>query len=126
MIPTVVDRPARRFWSKVADGRQWCAACSTGRPNTVLASEFDTLIRHTSARPDNPAIENADRITIEAWVTTLTWPTRAVVCRKDGSYILYDYTGGFSWYLYGPRYPATARHRGRPGERELGLCRRHL
>jgi hypothetical protein len=51
---------------------------------------------------DNPAIENADRITIEAWVNTLSWPTRAVVCRKDGSYILYNYSGGFSWYLYGP------------------------
>jgi hypothetical protein len=51
---------------------------------------------------DNPAIENADRITIEAWVSTLSWPTRAVVCRKEGSYILYNYSGGFSWYLFGP------------------------
>jgi hypothetical protein len=34
---------------------------------------------------DDPAIENADRITIEAWVNALTWPTRALVCRKDGS-----------------------------------------
>jgi Concanavalin A-like lectin/glucanases superfamily len=50
----------------------------------------------------NPAIESADRITIEAWVNTLSWPTRAVVCRNDGSYILYNYSGGFSWYLYGP------------------------
>jgi hypothetical protein len=45
---------------------------------------------------DNPAIENADRITIEAWVNTLSWPGRAVVCRKDGSYILYNYSGCFS------------------------------
>jgi hypothetical protein len=51
---------------------------------------------------DHPAIENADRITIEAWVNTLSWPGRAVVCRKDGSYILYNYSGGVSWYLYGP------------------------
>jgi hypothetical protein len=51
---------------------------------------------------DNPAIENADRITIEAWVNTLSWPARAVVCRKDGSYILYNFSGGFSWYLFGP------------------------
>jgi Concanavalin A-like lectin/glucanases superfamily len=51
---------------------------------------------------DNPAIENADRITIEAWVNTLSWPARAVVCRKEGSYILYNYSGGFSWYLFGP------------------------
>jgi hypothetical protein len=35
-------------------------------------------------------------------MNTLSWPTRAVVCRKDGSYILYNYSGGFSWYLYGP------------------------
>jgi biopolymer transport protein ExbB len=34
---------------------------------------------------DNPAIENADRITIEAWVNTLSWPTRAVVCRKEAA-----------------------------------------
>ena len=52
---------------------------------------------------DNSAIENANRITIEAWVNTLTWPSRAVVCRKDGSYILYNYSSGFSWYLFGPR-----------------------
>jgi hypothetical protein len=38
----------------------------------------------------------------EAWVNTLSWPARAVVCRKDGSYILYNYSGGFSWHLYGP------------------------
>jgi hypothetical protein len=50
---------------------------------------------------DKRAMGNADRITIEAWVNTLSWPTRAVVCRKDGSYILYNYSGGFSWYLYG-------------------------
>jgi hypothetical protein len=52
---------------------------------------------------DNPAIENADRITIEAWVNTLSWRTRAVICRKDGSYTLCNYSGGFSWYLFGPR-----------------------
>jgi hypothetical protein len=34
--------------------------------------------------------------------STRCWPTRAVVCRKDGSYILYNYSGGFSWYLFGP------------------------
>jgi hypothetical protein len=26
----------------------------------------------------------------------------AVVCRKEGSYILYNYSGGLSWYLFGP------------------------
>ena len=51
---------------------------------------------------DNPAIENADRITVEAWVNTLSRPARAVVCRKEGSYILYNFSGGFSWYLFGP------------------------
>jgi hypothetical protein len=34
-----------------------------------------------------------DRITIEAWVNTLSWPGRAVVCRKEGGYILYNYSG---------------------------------
>jgi hypothetical protein len=46
-------------------------------------------------------------------MNTLSWPTRAVVCRKDGSYILYNYSGGFSWYLYGPdnrlQYDIAAR-----------------
>jgi hypothetical protein len=27
---------------------------------------------------------------------------RAVVCRKAGSYILYNYSGDFSSYLFGP------------------------
>ena len=34
---------------QVADGRQWCAACSTGRPNTALASEFDALMWQVQA-----------------------------------------------------------------------------
>jgi Concanavalin A-like lectin/glucanases superfamily/Domain of unknown function (DUF2341) len=51
---------------------------------------------------DHPAIENADRITVEAWISTLSWRSRAVVCRKEGSYILYNFSGGFSWYLFGP------------------------
>jgi hypothetical protein len=34
---------------------------------------------------DDPAIDDANRITIEAWVNTLSWPARDVVCRKDGS-----------------------------------------
>ena len=25
-----------------------------------------------------------------------------MICRKDGSYILYNYSGGFSCYLFGP------------------------
>jgi hypothetical protein len=32
----------------------------------------------------------------------LIWPGRAVVCRKEGSYILYNFSGGFSWFLFGP------------------------
>jgi hypothetical protein len=27
---------------------------------------------------------------------------RRIICRKDGSYILYNFGGGFSWYLFGP------------------------
>lgn len=34
---------------QVADGRQWCAACSTGRPNTALAGEFDALMWQVQA-----------------------------------------------------------------------------
>jgi hypothetical protein len=78
-------------------------AGATVEPNTLWDGRcilFDNGPRLLVA--DNPAIENADRITIEAWVNSLSWPGRAVVCRKEGSYILYDYSGGFSWYLYGP------------------------
>jgi hypothetical protein len=35
-------------------------------------------------------------------VNTLSWPGRAVVCRKDGSHILYNYNRAFSWLLFGP------------------------
>jgi hypothetical protein len=66
---------------------------------------------------DNPAIENADRITIEAWVNTLSWPARAVVCRKEGSYILYNFSGGFSLVPLRARQPAAARHRRHARER---------
>jgi hypothetical protein len=75
---------------------------------------------------DNPAIENADRITIEAWVNTLSWPTRAVVCRKEGSYILYNYSGGFSWYLFGPDNRLQYDIGSALGNGCLGLRRRHL
>ena len=34
---------------QVADGRQWCAACSAGRPNTALAGEFDALMWQVQA-----------------------------------------------------------------------------
>jgi hypothetical protein len=40
-------------------------------------------------------------MTIEAWVN-LSWPGRAVVCREEGSYILYNFSGGFSWGAFGP------------------------
>ncbi len=35
-------------------------------------------------------------------MSALSWPSRAVICRKDSSYILYNYSGGFTWYLFGP------------------------
>ena len=53
-------------------------------------------------------------------MNTLSWPARAVVCRKEGSYILYNFSGGFSWYLFGPQ-PAAVRRRGHARERQLGL-----
>jgi hypothetical protein len=34
---------------QVADGRQWCAACTTGRPNTALGGEFDALMWQVQA-----------------------------------------------------------------------------
>jgi len=75
---------------------------------------------------DHPAIENADRIIIEAWVNTLTWPSRAVVCPKEGSYILYNFSGGFSWYLFGPDGRLQYDIAGTLGNGNLGLHRRHL
>jgi hypothetical protein len=67
---------------------------------------------------DHPEIENADRITVGACVNTLSWPGRAVVCGKEGSYILYNYSGGFCCYLWAGQ-PAAARSRGRARERGL-------
>lgn len=29
-------------------------------------------------------------------------PGRAFVCRKEGSYTFYNFSGGFSWSLFGP------------------------
>lgn len=34
---------------QVADGRQWCATCSTGQPNTGLGGEFDALMWQVQA-----------------------------------------------------------------------------
>jgi hypothetical protein len=67
-----------------------------------LTSARTGAYRALGASTTNPAIENADRITIEAWINTLSWPGRAAVCRKKGSYILYNFSDGFSWYLFGP------------------------
>jgi hypothetical protein len=54
---------------------------------------------------DNPAIEYADRITIEAWVNTLSWPTRAVVC---GKFDVQKYVGERSaWFLRDERLAAA-------------------
>jgi hypothetical protein len=54
------------------------------------------LAHHASAKP---ACRN--------WISPTTLPpcrsgVFAVVCRKEGSYILYNYSGGFSWYLFRP------------------------
>jgi hypothetical protein len=34
---------------QAADGRQWCAACSAGRPGTALAGEFSALMGQVQA-----------------------------------------------------------------------------
>jgi hypothetical protein len=76
--------------------------------NVVL---FDPRLRVD----DNPAIENADRITVEACVNTLSWPTRAVVCRKDGSYILYNYSGASPGISTGPTADCSTTSQARWG-----------
>ena len=45
---------------------------------------------------DNPRSRTPIGSRSRTWVNTLSWPTRAVVCRKDGSYILCNYNGGFT------------------------------
>jgi Domain of unknown function (DUF2341) len=78
-------------------------AGATVEANTLWGGKCILFDNGPRLRVDgNPAIENADRIIIEAWVNTLSWPGRAVVCCKEGSYILYYFSGGFSWYLFGP------------------------
>jgi hypothetical protein len=74
---------------------------------------------------DHPAIENADRITIEARGEHALAGLPAAVCRKEGSYILYNYSGGFSWYLFG-RQPAAVRQREHARERVWGYIVGHL
>jgi hypothetical protein len=74
---------------------------------------------------DNPAIENADRITIEAWVNTLSWPARAVVCRKEAPIPL-QLQRRLLLVPLRARQPAAARHRRHARERGLGLHSRHL
>jgi hypothetical protein len=101
------DPPARRLRPRTAPPMRCTApmniAGATVEANTLWGGKcilFDNGPRLGVA--DRPAIENADRIPVEAWVNTLSWPGRAVVCRKEGSYILYNYPGGFSSYLFGP------------------------
>jgi hypothetical protein len=78
-------------------------AGATVEDNTLWGGECMLFDNGPRLRVEgNAAIQNADRITVESWVNTLSWPGRAVVCRKEGSYILYNFSGGFSWYLYGP------------------------
>jgi len=57
-----------------------------GEPGELVGRQTSASTKNIAA--DNPAIEeDADRLTIEACVNTPSWPTRAVVCPKDGSCI---------------------------------------
>ena len=83
---------------------------------------FDNGPRLTVA--DKPAIENPDRITIEAWVNTLSWPPGGGL-PQGRQLFLYKYSGGFSWYFSAPRTGCSTTSRARSGT-ELELHRRHL
>jgi hypothetical protein len=69
------------------------------------ASASSSTTARVSVSRTTPAIEYADRITIEAWVNTLSWPTRAVVC---GKFDVQKYVGERSaWFLRDERLAAA-------------------
>jgi len=80
-------RPTCRSSARSAPPGPWSpAGGATVEANTLWGGRcilFDKGPRLLLA--DDSAIENADRITVEAWLNTLSWPGRAVVCRKDSS-----------------------------------------
>jgi hypothetical protein len=75
---------------------------------------------------DNPAIEDADRITVEAWVNTLSWPVRAVVCPQGGQQPPLQLQRRLLLVPLRARQPAAVRYRRHARERQLGLYRREL
>jgi len=54
--------------------------------------------------PDDVSYDPTDAITVEVWVKADSWAGRATNLRKSGSFILYNYSGGYSWYTYGPNH----------------------
>jgi len=54
--------------------------------------------------PDDGSYDPTDAITVEVWVKADSWAGRATNLRKSGSFILYNYSGGYSWYTYGPNH----------------------
>ena len=117
----------REHCNEVTADFEFAGAAETNDADTWNADHG--VVYHLKEAPlrveDNPAIEDADRITIEAWVNTLRWPGRAVVCRKGGSYILYNYSGGFPGISSGPTAGCSTTSRARSGTGP-GLHRRHL
>jgi hypothetical protein len=69
---------------------------------------------------DNPAIEDADRITVEAWVNTLSWPVRAVVCPQGGQQPPLQLQRRLLLVPLWARQPAAVRYRRHARERQLG------
>jgi Concanavalin A-like lectin/glucanases superfamily len=103
MKPPAGTAPQARDSTANAVHGTYDIAGATVEANTLWGDKCNLFDNGPRLRvDDNPAIENSNRITIEAWVNTLSWPGRAVVCRKEGSHTLYNFSGGFSRYLFGP------------------------
>jgi hypothetical protein len=102
-------------------------AGATVEDNTLWGGKcilFDNAPRLRVA--DHPAIEDAERITIEALSERAELaPAGRSSAAKRGSYILYNYARLFLAPVR-VREPAAVQHRGRAWERDLGLHRRHL
>jgi hypothetical protein len=102
-------------------------AGATVKDNTLWGGECILFDNGPRLRvDDDPAIENADRITIEAWVNTLSWPSRAGSAARKAAISSTTTAAASPGTSTGPTTGCNTRHRGHSGERQLGLHRRHL
>ena len=69
---------------------------------------------------DDPAIEDADRITIEAWVNTLSWPSPGGGLPQGRQLHPLQLQRRLLLVPLRSRQPAAVRHRGHPRERQPG------